>query len=237
MPNIIGVAAALTAEARLFAEWRATPARRSLAQSPLSITVTGVGAERAQDGARSLLAAGADALVSFGFAAGLAPDLAPGTLVLPRRVLGVSGRAHGVDGRLHAGLAERLSAHTISDGMLAEVRGPLWDGAAKQALHARSGAVAADMESAAIASVAEQSHVPFLAVRAIVDGASREIPRCARGALAGDGSVRPAGLLLGVLKRPWELVALLRLARDFSAAAQALASAAAALSAAAGART
>jgi adenosylhomocysteine nucleosidase len=234
MPSSIGVAAALTAEARLFPEWRATGEPPSPHAGSLALAVTGVGPQRARDGARGLLAAGAEALVSFGFAAGLAPGLPAGTVLLPRRVLAADGRASAVDAGLRAQLVEWLTACKVDDGMLAEVHVPLWEPAAKHALHLRSGAVAADMESAAIAQVAEDQHVPFVVVRAIVDGASRAIPQCARRALDGKGDVQPGALLRDAVMRPWELVALLRLARDFNIARRALACAAIALSAAAG---
>jgi len=149
--------------------------------------------------------------------------------VLPRRVLCDDDRAREVDERLRTLLVEQLAGHRISDGTLAEVRTPLWDAAAKHSLHLRSGAVAADMESGAVAEVAAEMRVPFVVVRAIVDGATREIPACARRALDGDGSVRASTLLVGVVRRPWEIVALLRLARDFNAAHRTLAAAAVAL--------
>lgn len=235
MPASIGVAAALGAEARLFARTGIASATGP-ASAPLALVHTGVGAERAREGAQALVDAGAAALVSFGFAAGLAPGLAAGTVSLPFRVADHAGVARATDELLRARLAARLSAFAIADGMLAETRVPLWDVADKRALHASSGAVAADMESVAIAEVAARAHVPFAAVRAILDGVDTPIPRCARSALDPSGGVRAGALALGLARSPWEIGALLRLAFEFAQARRALAAAAAALHAMAEAR-
>jgi nucleoside phosphorylase len=235
VPASIGVAAALGAEARLFARTGIASATGP-ASVPLALVHTGVGAERARAGAQALVDAGAAALVSFGFAAGLVSGLAAGTLLLPLRVAGHAGVAHATDDGLRATLAARLSAFVIADGMLAETRVPLWDVADKRALRASSGGTAADMESVAIAEVARRAHLPFAAVRAILDGVDTFIPRCARSALDAGGGVQPGALALGLARRPWEIGALVRLAFEFAQARRALAAAAAALHAVAEAR-
>src|SRR5690606_23471211 len=63
----------------------------------LMIRVSGPGAERAAAAAEASIAAGAAALVSFGLAGGLAPDAAPGRLMLPHTVLVPDGRRFDVD--------------------------------------------------------------------------------------------------------------------------------------------
>jgi hypothetical protein len=229
MRPVLGVAAALSSEARLFPGWReAGPATLRL-RDDLALTVTGVGRERALAGAMRLLAEGAGALVSFGFAAGIAPGLRAGTLVLPRLVLAADGAIHHGDERLRALLRTHLRAGALSEGPLADVSAPLWDAEAKRALRAHSDAVAADMESAALARAAAAHGVPFAVLRVIVDPAERAIPKCARGALDTAGRIRAGGLCRALARRPWELPALLRLARDYASASRALRPAAVAL--------
>jgi adenosylhomocysteine nucleosidase len=225
-----GVAAALYAEARSFDATKLRPGAPAMLREGLWLVVTGVGPERARAGALALLRAGAGALVSFGFAAGLAPQLAAGALLLPRRVHAAGGRLHVVDEGLRRALCASLPRGLPqADGDLAETRDPLRDAAAKAALHARLGAVAADMESAALAQAASEAAAPFAVVRAVVDPAPRAIPCCAQRALDPLGGLRLGALCAGLLRRPREVVSLALLAGDFLAARRALAVAAAAL--------
>ena len=79
------------------------------------------------------------------------------------------------------------------------------------------GAVAVDMESSAVAEVAAASHVPFMAIRVIVDSALDAIP--ASVTAAGEtGQIRIGRLLLGVARSPGDIVALVNLARRYRAA-------------------
>lgn len=228
MPAATGVAAASRAEARAFVPVPPADARPVPIEGGALLSVTGVGDARATAGARALIDAGAGALVSFGFAAGLRPDLAAGTLLVPRRVLGRDGAAYRVDVALGASLRACLPALRPRDeGDLVETATPLHTADEKAALHRAHGASAADMESAAIARVAGAARVPFAVLRAVVDPAARDIPRCARVALADDGRIRALAVCFGLLRRPWELRALAALARDFAAARDALAVAAA----------
>jgi adenosylhomocysteine nucleosidase len=229
MRPVLGVAAALSSEARLFPGWRETGPTTLRLRDDLTLTVTGVGGERALDGAMRLLADGADALVSFGFAAGIAPGLRAGTLVLPHLVLAADGAIHHGDPRLRALLVTHVRAGALSEGPLADASTPLWDAEAKRALRARSDAVAADMESAALARAAAEHGIPFAVLRVIVDPAERAIPECARRALDDSGHIRASGVCRALARRPWELPALVRLAHDYASACRALRPAAVAL--------
>jgi hypothetical protein len=78
------------------------------------------------------------------------------------------------------------------------------------------------MESSAVAEVAAASHVPFMAVRVIVDTAQDAIPSSVTAA-GESGQVRIARLLMGLARSPGEIVALIRLARRYRAAIRSLA--------------
>ena len=229
MRPVLGVAAALSAEARLFPGWHDRGPVSQRLRDDLALAVTGVGSERSLAGAARLLANGAQALVSFGFAAGLAPRLTAGTLVAPRFVIGSDGTILHSDEGLRAALCRHASPETVADGAIAEASGPLWDAEAKRALRSRSNAIAADMESAALARAAIARGVPFAVLRAVVDPAERAIPACAQSALDGEGNTHVGSLFLALARRPWEIAALIRLARDYAAACSSLRPAAAAL--------
>ena len=87
------------------------------------------------------------------------------------------GRALAADTAWHAALCEGVrGAVPLSTAPLAHATHLLEDAAAKAELLARLGACAADMESAAVAAVALESGVPFLAVRVVLDDAGTVLP-------------------------------------------------------------
>lgn len=218
MPRI-GFITALPAEAGSL--HRRRPGFDGLAELPGGhlLTVSGTGPDHARRAAARLLDHGVSALVSWGCAAALDARLKPGDLALPERILGTDGRAHAT----HAEWRGRVIAALPSDlptvaGALAESPEIVADGAAKQALYAVTKALAVDMESAAIARVAEARGLPFLAVRAIADSASMALPRAVSLALTPRGDVRFAILLTQVLSQPGQILELLSLGRAFGAA-------------------
>jgi adenosylhomocysteine nucleosidase len=99
----------------------------------------------------------------------------------------------------------------------------------KRSLAAAFGAIALDMESAAVAAVAREHGVPFLAVRAIADPEDFALPAAVLKATDARGIVRRSVLLGHLLLHPSELSSLLRLASHFRAALGALRHAADAL--------
>jgi adenosylhomocysteine nucleosidase len=200
-----GVVAALAAEAR--------PLARA---AQVQVTVAGVGAAAAEAGGRRLLNAGVGALVSWGVAAGLDPRLPPGALLLPTQVAD-GPRTWPVDAAWHRALQEALTCHT---GTLVSAPSLLVGPADKQLL-ARGGALAADMESAALARLADQARVPFIIVRAVADPASMALPRAVAAALDG-GRLRSGRLAAGLLAAPAQWGAVYRLARAFGCARRSL---------------
>jgi adenosylhomocysteine nucleosidase len=210
-PHRIAIIVGLGAEARLIrASQRRLPAdRRAL------VSVAGASAERAEALAKAAVAAGVRGLVSFGVAGGLAPGLMPGALVLATQVVTSAGGSLRADEAWRGRLTERLR------GTLRPVAAPLAgsliavvEPAAKAALAYETGAVAVDMESAAVARVARAAGLPFLVVRAVGDPARRRLPAAALAALGADGRLRPFAVLAALARNPAEFRPLLQVARD-----------------------
>jgi adenosylhomocysteine nucleosidase len=84
-----------------------------------------------------------------------------------------------------------------------------------------TGACAVDMESSAVAQVAAAHGVPFIAVRVIVDTARDGIPPAVAGASRA-GTLRMGQLILGLIRAPLQIAALLRLARRYRLAMRSL---------------
>lgn len=203
---------------------------RCLGDLPLAVLCSGANAERAALAAELHFDEGAGALVSFGLAGALSPDLETGTILLPQTVLAPNGMRYPVDGVWRKALWLRLEAAGI------ECRGGLLVGSddlvglptAKQRLFESTAAVAVDMESHAVALAARELGVPFVVLRAVADRVDEEVPRAALAALGPDGRVRVLALLAALARRPRDLPLLLRLARTSRPALQSLATAVAA---------
>lgn len=215
----LGIAAALAAEARCL--WR-RPARIGEVQAlpdGVLLCVSGIGPDAASRAGARLLAAGAGALLSWGTAAALAPAMQAGDLLLPVQVQTAHSGAITVSPPWHRGLQQRLSRrfHTLTEP-LTEATAVLCTSADKQALHAQTGAAAADMESAALGIMAQQARIPFAVVRVVADGAATAVPAWLAADIDAAGGLRLISLLGACLGHPGDWPALLALARSFHTA-------------------
>jgi hopanoid-associated phosphorylase len=188
------------------------------------IICSGGDAERARAGAERLVKMGVEALVSFGLAGGLDPAMVSGRLLLPEAVLLPDGRAI----RTHEGWRQRL-AHLARaenlDPMTAPVAGSdrlLATAPDKRALFEATRALAVDMESHAVAVVAEQAGLPYVVVRAVADTSDEAIPSAAQKGLGPGGEIRHLAVLKQILLHPGEARSVLRLGRESGRALTAL---------------
>lgn len=194
------------------------------------LAVSGIGPHRARQAALALVGEGATSLVVIGLAGALIDAIAAGDLLLPSRVCSDDGAVIGGGAPHAAALIERLGhVAPVHTGLLTSVSKPAGNRAAKRALALASGAVAVDMESAAVAGVASAAGLPWTVLRAVSDAVARTLPHCALQAVDNVGQVRPAVLAAGLLRRPWEIGALISLGRDVRTAQQVLALASAAV--------
>jgi adenosylhomocysteine nucleosidase len=216
----LGIVCALRGEARTLSRQATSAAAARLSDGSL-LVVCGMGQDAATDGARKLLDGGAQALVSWGVAGGLDPGLTAGTLVLPERT-GDGQESYATQLQWRACLASWLSGELpVSGGYLLSL--PLILTAPDKARWFRqTGGVAVDMESLAIARQANAAAVPFMAVRAIVDESSEELPPAALRGIDSAGQLRTVALLRELLRAPGQVPALLRLAASYRAAHRAL---------------
>lgn len=219
----IGFIVALPAEARTLVRRRVGfDGLLELPGGP-RLTVSGAGPSHARIAASRLLEQNVDALVSWGCAAALSPSLKAGDLVLPDRILTPDGIEHAVCPEWHERVRLALDpALRVTTGHLLGSAEVVASSAEKQQLHFTKGAVAVDMESAAIASVAKIRGLPFLAFRAIADPACMNLPRAVTGALDERGDVKLPRLLGYALAHPAEFIALARLGAAFHAASNTL---------------
>ena len=214
----IGVVTGLIAEADCL---RRSPALES-ANLDFRFACSGGRPEKSASAATSLAAEGCQGLLSFGLAGGLTPDLKPGDLIAASDVVDPSGQIYAADGRWRDNVVTAASSLPISIVQVAGEDTVLATPADKQALRARTGAAAVDMESHAVARAADAAGIPFLVLRAVADPASHGIPGAALSGLGADGRTRPLGVAAGLAVRPWQLPALIRLGMESRAGFAAL---------------
>ena len=157
------------------------------------------------------LAPGAAGLISFGVAGGLDPCLEPGNLRVASGVMLEDGTHYPS----HAGWTARLSARLgVPAVPFAAVDAPLADVPGKAALYAATSAATVDMESHLAAYAARVANVPFAALRAVTDPATRTLPHAAAVGMRADGSVDVPAIIMSLTKKPGQLPGLVRTGLD-----------------------
>jgi adenosylhomocysteine nucleosidase len=193
-------------------------ARRAAGRGGPRIILTGIGRRNAEEVIRAALARERPARVlSCGFAGGLRPELAAGT------VLFAAGAETGLEPALRAAGAQPARFY-CADQVAATA-------AAKQALRAATGADAVEMESGAISAVCREQNLPCATVRVILDTAGEDLPLDFNRLMNARRQLDYGKLALALALSPGKIRELLRLRRRAEAAAEKLARVLAAITA------
>jgi adenosylhomocysteine nucleosidase len=153
----------------------------------------------------------ARAVLSIGLGGALADDLKPGDWVI-----GDSLTSHVDVGDVDKRWSQNLQA-LIPHARIGPIHADgtmIATAADKRALHAATGAIAADMESQVAARVAARHGLPFAIIRVISDAADRDLPRAVCVGMKPDGGMAPGAVIRDLLRDPRQLPALLRVAID-----------------------
>jgi adenosylhomocysteine nucleosidase len=225
--SAIGVVAALASEARALG-----PSMPRGGEPPLSelallgegslLALSGIGRAAAAAAAQALIDAGVSALMTFGMAGGLDPALKPGSVVIPCELLASDGARYVANPAWREQVAAAISPlRAVTEGNLLTSTHAIETPADKAAAFRATGAAAVDMESAAVAAIAAQHNLPFIAVRVIVDTAADMLPRAVVAASKA-GRVQLARLIGGLILAPREIGSLVRLAQRYRIAMRSL---------------
>jgi len=199
--------------------------------TPVTLIKTGVGIRRARDTAGRALGALDDInlVVITGVAGALHNELVVGNVVLADRLITRQEESFHPDQILEVPrqpfqtFASALEASGIrySVGGMLTSRRAIATIADKRLAAAQSGAVAVDMESAAIADEAQRRGMPFVCLRTILDAAGDEL----MGAALADenGRVRPLAAAKAMVTNPAMLIGAARLVRDLRRSTRVLA--------------
>lgn len=205
--------------------------RFAVAGIEVRLIESGMGMERAAAAAEILAANSPAAVISFGFGGAVLPGLAVGDLVV-----GVGSWLYE-DGefRRNRGLdhvwADEMIRHLaggpfrISAGTIVTSPSILNKSALAPALPPDAEQPVLDMETAAIAAVMNSRGIALVALRAVSDDAAEELAFSLDEFTDHNLTIRPAKVLFTILRKPWIVPQLMRLARNSRLAGETLATA------------
>ena len=207
--------------------------RASVAGKDLVVVGHGIGHKRAAESARRAFdqMAAPELVIGTGVAGALSSGLKPGDLVLSERILALDrdGRAAehiavANDEHLRAvGRSFGMAEIAYSTGAILTSHRVLASGAEKRRAKESTGAIAVDMETAAIASEASARGIPFVAIRAVLDGVDDDV----FGAEMAneEGEVNPIAATTYLIRNPGTILKLPKMIRNLSRATAAIADA------------
>jgi len=136
-------------------------------------------------------------IITTGFCGGLVPEVKLGHLVVADELVNEAGESFRIDLRMAAdpGRGLHVGRMVTRAAMIRTV-------AEKVELAARTGAIAGDMESHAVAQVCRELHIRCLAVRAASDDLSADLPAEVLSLIGETGAVRLGAVLGSLWKRP-----------------------------------
>ena len=183
------------------------------------ICLSGIGHNNALHAAAELIKQDCQALISWGVAGGLNESLHSGDVIVADKII-----SNDITIECHANWQEQLLIH-LSSAEYRVVNGSIYSNTAicasakaKNKLHLKTGADAVDMESAAIAGLAKEMNLEFVAIRTIADEAIASIPPAVKRHTNELGKPKPIRFLLSCLFNPMQIASLILLARAFSKA-------------------
>ena len=144
-------------------------------------------------------------IVSAGFAGGLDPALTRGTVASPRRSINCTGGPPiAVAGTGQGVTTAATGSANSSDGLtIVSVDTVVTTAAAKRELAAATGAGLVDMETYAVATVAQIAGLPCVSIRVVSDDASQDLPKEIAALVQPQSGMRRLGAALaGIGRRP-----------------------------------
>jgi adenosylhomocysteine nucleosidase len=192
----------------------------------------GIGHQRATETARRAFDSmpQAELVIGTGVAGALSRGLKPGDLVLSDRVLMIHADGQPASpGAVVSAANVRAIGHSLASAGIAYSTGAILTSrrvftvAVKRGAKESTGAIAVDMETAALASEAAVRGLPFVAIRAVLDEVDDEVVGAEMA--DEDGDVRPLAATAYLLRNPATVLKLPRMIRNLSRATAAIADA------------
>lgn len=190
-----------------------------LGEIRVAVVEGGVGFARARRATAALIEAHSPPwVIAAGFCGGLRPDVHVGDIVLADALLDTHGQELRIDIKLSESPRDGLHLGRIvtADEIVRTIQ-------QKQQLADRFAAVAVDLESLAVAQVCRETGTRFLAVRAVSDDLSADLPPEVLTLVGATGSLRFGAAVGALWKRPASIKVMWQLREDAHKAARRLA--------------
>lgn len=177
----------------------------------LPVVIGGGDVERLTGRLEDALRGGVAGVVSFGLCGALDPSLKVGDLVIGETVADANDSFEA-----DAAWAARIVALAPEAklGRFASAERPVASVGEKTELRQRTGAIAVDLESFAVAKLARWFGAPFAVIRAVSDAADRALPPAAQVGLGVDGRPAIGPVFASLRSNPWQIGALIRTALE-----------------------
>lgn len=186
----------------------------------IAIVEAGMGFARARRATQALIDAHSPQwLLSCGFSGALRDELPLGAIVVGDSIADQHGHSLQIDLRMSGDPEQRLFVGRLltADELVRSV-------SQKRLLGEQHQALAVDMESLAVAQVAKENKVRFMAVRVISDDLSADLPAEIMSVVGPTGSVRLGATVGALWKRPSAVKDLWRMREQAQSSATRLAS-------------
>jgi adenosylhomocysteine nucleosidase len=207
--------------------------RAEIGGKEFAVVGHGIGHRRATETARRAFDSmfGAELVIGTGVVGALSSGLKPGDLVLCDRVLTLDSDGQVAEHVIAVGDAHlRAVGRSLASADIAYSTGAiltshrvLATGAEKRRAKESTGAIAVDMETAAIASEAAARGLPFIAIRAVLDEVDDEVVGAEMA--DEDGNVRPLAATSYLIRNPATMLKLPKMIRNLARATDAIADA------------
>lgn len=197
-------------------------------QRDLLLVEAGMGFKNAAAAAEALLETSRpDLLISAGFCGGIAPELCVGDVAVSTELCIVS---NGIALQVPLEVAAAARSFVARQATDARVFASLFAGTptimAKKRLATllppSAPCPVVEMESGAIAIVAAENGIPFMGIRTVSDPADEELGFSLEEFTDSNLRLRPHKVALTILRKPWIMPQLIRLARNSHIAADSL---------------
>lgn len=219
----MGVVSALKDEAKQFErKLRAADIHRDI----VKIVQTGLGEQRVLAQLDANFRPPPQAIIVFGTAGAVAPDLDAGDIVLYDKLVDACDGEFAISEDLQQFLRELLAELNPRVGKGLTVSNAVCSVDEKRSIHAREDCLCVDMESTTVARWASEHQLPFACVRVIVDGPQQAVPSAALNGMKPNGTSDAVATCFALLRRPKQLPEIIRLGKNYSKALRTLASAA-----------
>ncbi len=221
---ITGIVVALTEELTTLTSERIKKGSIHYFSEKIWIIYSGAGEKNARLAAELLVDKGVNRLISWGCAAALDATLKPGDLVLAESCIDTRQMILELENQAWVNdfFLSFDNLFPVHFGRIAESREVVETADEKARLGVATGAIALDMESTAIARVANSNGIALVTIRVIADTLAMDLPKAVSYALNDDGDVVLRKLLFYLLRRPSELQGLIKLGLAFNKAKKSL---------------